>query len=241
MAASGPPAARLRSAKPHDSECERLRAGHDGLDLEIFVRRVSPATDRTDPADGWRADARRKAGIGAASGELLAHRLSELARAGGIMGIEPFRVLARDQRLELARDREPAARAGQMPLRDDALDLRHRRIAMRRIDKAQVELRRGARRHHVDDLSARAAAHLAADPARAIGEAVQRGNLAGKLLDRAHPIGAVVAGMGRLAGHVETHEDAALAPSDDAAIRAAGLGVEHRTGAPRLLLDQASR
>src|SRR5262249_16881735 len=66
----------------HHRERERLRAGDDRLDVEIFVGRMGAAADRADPADRRRADARRKTGIGAAAGELLAHRLTEIARAG---------------------------------------------------------------------------------------------------------------------------------------------------------------
>ena len=82
---------------------------------------------------------------------------------------------------------------------------------------------------------------LQRDAALAVGEPVQLDDLAGDLLDRADAVGEVVAGMRRLAGDVEPHEDAALAAGDDAAVRPARLGVEHRAGAARLLLDQRAR
>src|ERR1051325_2731593 len=70
---------------------------------------------------------------------------------------------------------------------------------------------------------------------------LQLDDLARDLLDRTDAVGAIVAGMRRLAGHVEPHEDAALAAGDDAAVRPARLGVEHGAAAPRLTLDPRRR
>src|SRR5215472_19203564 len=234
--ASGKP-----SAEPHHRERQRLRARNDRVDLEILVGRVGAAADRADAADGRGADARGKARIGAAAGELLAHVLPEVARASRVERVEALRLLAGDQRLELAGDLEFCARAGQMAVRHDALDLGHAGAAVGRMDIAEIKRRGSARRHHVDDLAARDRADIVGDAALAVGEPVQLDDLAGDLLDRADAVGAVVAGVRRLAGHVEPHEDAALAAGDDAAVRPPRLRVEHRAGTPRLLLDQGFR
>src|SRR3984957_7952250 len=202
---------------------------------------MGATAERADAADGRRADACRKAGIGAAAGEFLAHRLAEVARAGGIDLVEALGVGGLHQRLELAEDLEPRARAGEMAVRDDALDPPERGVAIGPVDVAQIDARGRARRHHVDDHAARHGADIEAHAARAVGERMQLDDLAGNLLDRAAAVGEVVAGVRRLAGHVDAHEGAALAAGDDAAVRPAGLGIEPRAGAPRLLLDQVAR
>ena len=133
------------------------------VDLEILVGRMRAAADRTDAADGRRADARGKAGIGAAAGELLAHRLAEIARAGRVELVQPLRLLARDQRLELAGDLEPGARARQMARAPRCASIcRHAGVAVGRMDEAEIDARGRARRHHVDDLAARDRADIAA-------------------------------------------------------------------------------
>src|SRR5216684_7685398 len=77
--------ARSPRIEPHDRERQRLGAGHDRIHLEIFLRRMRPAADRADGADGGGADARREAGVGTAAREYAFNRLAERAGARRVM------------------------------------------------------------------------------------------------------------------------------------------------------------
>src|SRR5947207_15368784 len=58
------------SSQSRHGERQGLRARDERVDHHVFLRRVRLAADRTDRADGRRADARREARIGTAAGEL---------------------------------------------------------------------------------------------------------------------------------------------------------------------------
>src|SRR4051812_10275697 len=103
-----------RSSQPCNRECQRLRARHERVDHEIFVRRVRFAADRSDRADGRGADRGGEAGIRAAAAELACDFEADVACATRIVLEEPLRIGRLDQRLELACDRESSAGPGHM-------------------------------------------------------------------------------------------------------------------------------
>src|SRR5438876_12154546 len=79
------------NSPPQDRQRQRLRARHDAVELEIFLRRMREAAHRAEAADGRRADRGGEAGIGAAAGELALQR----GEAGSLCG----RLILFEQRL----------------------------------------------------------------------------------------------------------------------------------------------
>jgi hypothetical protein len=108
-------------------------------------------------------------------------------------------------------------------------------------DKAQVDLGARVRRDGVDGLAAADRADIAADAVGQVGQRMQHDDLLCEFFDGADAVSVVVAGMRRLAGDIEAHEDAALASGDDAAAWPAGLAVEHGARRACLLHDQFLR
>src|SRR5947209_4163871 len=58
------------SSQPRDCQCQCLCPRNEGVDHEIFLRRVRLAANRAHRADGRRADSGGEAGIRATAGEL---------------------------------------------------------------------------------------------------------------------------------------------------------------------------
>src|SRR5947208_10274066 len=82
-----------------------LRARHDAVEFEIFLRRMRKAADRADAADGWRADRGGEAGIGAPAGELTLERGETGLPCGRLIALEQrLRALALHDRREFALD-----------------------------------------------------------------------------------------------------------------------------------------
>ena len=135
--------------------------------------------------------------IGAAAGELAVRRE---AGVGGRLDVDleqPLRGRRLHQRQEFAADRQFRLGARHVAALDDGADPRHRIVAVRRIDVAQVDLALGPGCDGVDALPAAHQADVHRDAAIEIGDRVQRLDLAREFLDRADALGEVAAGMRR--------------------------------------------
>ena len=195
------------------------------------------AADGADGAERRAADARGEARIGAAAGELAVERPAEILHRRPVGVEQRLRALVLDERLELALDRERRRGARHGRAGDDLLDAAHGVGAVRRRDVAQVDLALGRGRDGVDRLPAGDQPDVHRRAARDVGDRMQRDDLVRELADGAHALLEVAAGVGGLAGDLHLHEDAALAAGHDVAGGSPGLGVEHRAGVARRLLD----